>query len=147
MFEEQVASRIREVAEINSETSVPLPERGRAAGDQWMERLAGNFDAFLLNLEFGISVARDPELRAKYGARLGAMRLYLARFLEQEEAAGNIDLPMPAAKLALVIRALGLGLAQEKLGDPDGVPDEVFGEFIEWLYTVLAPDGRPAPTG
>jgi AcrR family transcriptional regulator len=141
VYEQRVASRVREVAGIIADTSIPMPERGRAAGDQWMERFASDVDGFLLNLEFGTYAVRNADLRREYGARVAAMRIALARFLEQDAAAGNIALPMPAEKLALVIRALGLGLAFEKLSDPEGVPDEVFGEFLALLFQLLAPAG------
>jgi AcrR family transcriptional regulator len=139
VYEQRVTKRVREVTGIIADTSVPLPQRGRAAGDQWMERFAGDMEGFLLNLEFGVYAVRHPELRREYGARVAAMRVALARFLEQDEAAANVELPMPAEELALVVRALGLGLAFEKLADPEGVPDEVYGRFLELLFDLLVP--------
>jgi hypothetical protein len=41
---------------------------------------------------------------------------------------------MPADKLALVLNALGNGLAMEKLIDPESVPDALFGEVITLLW-------------
>jgi AcrR family transcriptional regulator len=147
VYERRVTARVREVAEIIADTSVPMPDRGRRAGDQWMERFAGGIETFLLNLEFGTYAARSPKLRNEYAARLSAMRLTLAHFLEQDAAAGNIELPLPADELALVITALALGMAMEKLGDPQGVPDDVYGRFLELLFAEFAPRKRRAPAG
>jgi AcrR family transcriptional regulator len=145
VYEQRVVHRVHEVAGIIADTSIPMPERGRAAGDQWMERFAADIEGFLLNLEFGVYAVRSADLRREYGARVAAMRVALTRFLERDAAAGNIELPMPAEELALVIRALGLGLAFEKLGDPAGVPDEVYGKFLALLFDLLAPAGPKQP--
>jgi hypothetical protein len=36
-----------------------------------------------------------------------------------------------------VIRALGVGLAIEKLTDPDAIRDELFGDFLYVLFRLL----------
>jgi hypothetical protein len=39
--------------------------------------------------------------------------------------------------LALVLRALGIGLAIEALVSPDAVRDDLYGDFVELLVTML----------
>jgi len=128
VFEQRVAGRVSDVSALAADRETPLADRARAAGDQWMERLGGDVDGFLLVLEFVGYAARRPELRERFGAQVATMRRTIAGLLEQE----GVELPLGAERTALAIRALGLGIAFEKLLDPD-VPDEAYGEALAWL--------------
>jgi AcrR family transcriptional regulator len=138
MAEEFAIDRVRELDEVIGATDVDPAERARAAGDQWMARLADDPVRFRVAIEFRNYAAERPEVREALANRVGAVREAAARQLERDADAGRIELPLPASDLAAVVRALGIGLAVEKLTDPDAIREELFGEFLAILFQLLA---------
>jgi AcrR family transcriptional regulator len=112
LYETWVAERVSEIEESHDV---------RAAADEWMQRVAKDPAAFLLRLEFTARAARDPKLRRKLGARVGAVPLAIGRSVEVDE------------ELALGLQALSLGLALEALANPDAVRPGLAGELAERL--------------
>ena len=148
MAEEFALDRVRELTEVIGAAEVDAAERGRAAGDQWMARLAADPQRFRVALEFRNYAQQRPAVREALAARVAAVREATARQLERDAADGRIALPLPASDLAAVVRALGLGLAIEKLTDPGAIRDELFGDFLYVLFRLLegaAPDGATPP--
>jgi hypothetical protein len=109
-----------------------------------MERLAGDPTDFMLRLEFALHAARNPELSEAFAARAGAIRLLIERVLNEHSARTKTNYPLPLDELALVIRALGIGLAVERLYEPGRGRDELFGDFLAILLDLM--EGRkPQP--
>jgi AcrR family transcriptional regulator len=139
VFEDYMAERARELAatQFDLKESAPLEIRARALADQWMERFAKDRESFVLHMEFIAHAGRDPQLAERFGARSAALREAVADYISryQEEIGG--ELPLPAADLALILRALGIGLAVEALGRPDDVRPDLYGDFVELLVTLL----------
>ena len=139
VFEEYMAERARELAETQAGLGddAPLEARARALADQWMERFAADRESFLLHLEFLGQAGREPGMAERFGTRSAALRetvaAYIARFQEKESA----EAPLPPADLAMVLRALGIGLAVEALVSPEAVRDGLYGDFVELLVTML----------
>jgi len=139
VFEEYMAARARELADTQAglDADAPLELRARALADQWMERFAEDRDSFLLHLEFLAGSRREPELAERFGTRSAAMReaiaAYIARFQEEE----GTEAPLSPADLALVLRALGIGLAIEALVSPDAVSNDLYGDFVELLVVMM----------
>lgn len=138
MAEEFAVERVREIAEVIGASEVDVAERGRAAGDQWMKRFADDPARFRVAMEVRNYAEQRPDLRRALATRVAAVREATARQIAEDGAQGRIALPLPAADLAAVIRALGLGLAIEKLTDPDAIRDELFGDFLYLLFRLLA---------
>jgi hypothetical protein len=93
-------------------------------------------------------------VREALADRVAAVREATARQIDSDAQAGRLALPLDADDLAAVIRALGLGLAIEKLTDPDAIRDELYGDFLYMLFRLLEradpervtpPRARPAP--
>ncbi len=149
VFEEYMADRARELADTQAELAedAPLELRARALADQWMERFAADRDSFLLHLEFLAGSRREPALAERFGTRSAAMRegvaAYIARFQEEE----GVEAPLPPADLALVLRALGIGLAIEALVSPEAVPDDLYGDFVELLVKLMREHAAGEQTG
>lgn len=144
VFEDYMATRARE---LNTAASSPggLAERARAFADRWMERFGDDRESFLLHLEFMVHAARDPELSEKMGVRQASLRVAIERHLEEAEHAGGGGLTLSAADLALVMRALGMGLAVEALNNADAVRPDLFGDFVEQVFRVITePAGTPS---
>jgi AcrR family transcriptional regulator len=142
MAEDFAIDRVRELSEVIGAEDVDVAERARRAGDQWMERLLADPVRFQVALEFRNYAQERPEVREALAARLAAVRMAAARQLEDDARAGRIDLPLPAEDMAAVVRALGIGLAIERLTDPDAVRDGLFGDFLHALFRLLAREGE-----
>ncbi len=139
VFEGYMAERVRELAASQAElpAEAPLEARARALADQWMERLARDRESVLLHMEFIANGDRDPELARRFGTRSAAMREAVARYIEAFQEEEGVELPLAADDLALVLRALGIGLAIEALVSPEAVGDDLYGDFVELLVGLL----------
>jgi AcrR family transcriptional regulator len=139
VFEEYMAERARELAETQAglAADAPLELRARALADQWMERFAADRDSFLLHLEFLAGSRREPELAERFGTRSAAMREAIATYIAHYQEEEGVEAPLPPADLALVLRALGIGLAIEALVSPEAVRDDLYGDFVELLVTMM----------
>jgi AcrR family transcriptional regulator len=135
VFEDYMARRARELAGTQAALGqgAPIEARARSLADQWMERFAADRESFVLQMEFLVHAARDPDLAGRLGARSAALRETVARYISSYEAEAGSKFPLPAQELALVLRALGIGLAVEALISPDAVRPEIFGDFVELL--------------
>jgi AcrR family transcriptional regulator len=111
-----------------------LEEQARVGGSLFMAQFEEDRWADLLFLDFVTYAARNPEFRARLAARHHETTAAIADVMVENSATSEWSLPMPADKLALVLNALGSGLALEKLIDPDAVPNELFGEVITLLW-------------
>lgn len=137
VFEDYMAERVRELAETQAALGedAPLRVRARALADQWMDRLARDRESVALHLEFIAHADRDPELARRFGSRSAAMREALARYITHFQQEAGLELPLSADDLALVLRALGIGLAIESLVSPDAVRHDLYGDFVEQLVS------------
>jgi AcrR family transcriptional regulator len=144
VFEEYMAARARELAEtqvdLPADTSLEL--RARALADQWMERLAADRESFLLHLEFLGRAGREAGMAERFGSRSASLREVIAAFIAHSQKEEGIEAPLSPADLAMVLRALGIGLAVEALVSPDAVRDDLYGDFVELLVGMLREQGR-----
>jgi AcrR family transcriptional regulator len=145
VFESYATTRVREFEEIHESAEGELPLRARAYADQWMQRLRHDPEFMVLTLEFLVHAWRNPPLREALGHRVAFGRLALARILDEEAVRESRELPMPAEDLATVLRELGSGLGLAKLADPDGISDELFGDFVELFFRLAAERERERP--
>lgn len=140
-----VATRARENETVRSRTDGRLPERARALGDYWMERVSSDPSYIYLALEY-LSYARDkPELRKQLAPRVGAGRDQLAQMIRDGAARDGVELPMSADDLGIVLRELGGGLAIAKLIDPGAFPNGLFGEFLAVFFELVEKASRKRP--
>lgn len=136
VFEDYMTKRIEEVTHA-TEIQGTFAERARAGADQWMQRFNDDRETFLLHLEFMIHAARNPKLSKQLGQRMAALRLEIERQLAEREATSHTQLPMPAADLALILRALGIGLAVEALNQPGQINPRLYGDFVALIASQL----------
>ncbi len=147
VFEDYMAERVRELAETQSAlpAEAPLEVRARALADQWMDRLAHDRESVLLHMEFIAQADRDPELARRFGTRSAAMREAISRYIAQYREEAGVELALSSEDLALVLRALGIGLAVESLVSPDAVRHGLYGDFVEQLVALLRKADSPQP--
>src|SRR5665811_2231820 len=130
VFEDYMAERVRELAETQAALpeDAPLEQRARALADQWMERSARDRQSVVLHMEFIARGEREPELARRFGTRSAAMREAVAGYIAQYQEESGVEPALPAGELALVMRALGIGLAIEALVSPEAVRDDLYDE-------------------
>lgn len=143
VFEDYMAERVRELAETQAALpeDAPLEQRARALADQWMERFARDRASVILHMEFIARGEREAELAKRFGRRSAAMREAVAGYISEYQREAGVELAMPAGDLALVMRALGIGLAIESLVSPEAVRDDLYGDFTELLVGLLRKAG------
>ncbi len=143
VFEDYMATRARELAatQRNLGEEASAQERARALADQWMKRFATDRDSFALHMEFIAHAGHHPELAERFGTRSAALRETVARYITSYQDEAGIELPLPADDLALIVRALGIGLAVEALIAPSSVREDLYGDFVEMLVVLLKERG------
>jgi|SRR5947209_1839932 len=124
VFEDFAAVRVQQVEQSVGDAGP------RAGADQWMRLLDESPSLFWLHVEFANYAMDHPELRERFALGVAAVRLAIARVLAE-----RYELTVPPEWLATVIRALGLGLALERLVDPSAIPPEMFGDAVELLLS------------
>jgi AcrR family transcriptional regulator len=148
VFEDYMTERVRELAETQAALpdDAPLEVRARALADQWMDRLARDRESVVLHMEFIAHADRDRELARRFGTRSSAMREAISHYITQYQQEAGMELVMPVDDLALVLRALGIGLAIESLVSPDAVHHDLYGDFVELLVSLLREGGFAQPS-
>jgi AcrR family transcriptional regulator len=141
VFEQYMAQRIDEVTQATAAQGT-FAERARAGADQWMRRFGEDRATFLLHLEFMIHAARNPQLSEQLGERMALLRGELERRLLAHELETGVTLPLPAADLALILRALGIGLAVEALNQPGEIDTGLYGDFVALVAGQLEANAR-----
>jgi AcrR family transcriptional regulator len=139
VFEDYMAERARELSrtQVDLGEDAPLEVRARALADQWMERFSRDRESFLLHMEFIAHAGRDPELAGRFGERSASLREAVSRYISEYQREVGAELALPADDLALILRALGIGLAIEALVSPDAVREDLYGDFVELLVGLL----------
>lgn len=147
VFEDYMAERVRELAETQAALppDAPLEARARALADQWMDRLERDRESVALHMEFIAHADRDPKLARSFGSRSAAMREAVSRYISAYRQEAGVELALPADELALVLRALGIGLAVESLVSPDALRHDLYGDFVQLLVTLMRERGSAAP--
>jgi AcrR family transcriptional regulator len=144
VFEDYMAERVRELAEtqVALADDASLEVRARALADQWMDRLARDRESFALHMEFLAHAGRDPQLARRFGTRSSTMREAVARYISHYQQETGLEPAMPADDLALILRALGIGLAIESLVSPEAVRHNLYGDFVELLVSLMRERGQ-----
>jgi AcrR family transcriptional regulator len=146
VFEDYAAVRAAEV-ERAVDAAGDADARPAAAAAQWMDKLAAEPQWFPVWVEFWAYAVHHPLLRKKFAVPLGALRVTIGRLVERRASERGFALPMPAEDIGLAIKALGEGVALEKLIDPDAVPDSLLGNFLAIFFRGLEASGESPDHG
>lgn len=136
LIEERVDRRARELMGVTEHAppetaTAPLVSRGVSSFADEQQALV------LLLQEYWSLAVRDASLRDGYVQRQHALRERLGEALAARHRTTGVPLTFPAETLATGIIALITGLAQERIADPQGVPDDLLGELLSLLYDGL----------
>lgn len=137
LFEEHVAERIRTYRRL-FESGATQGAQARRGADDWMNFVDTNPHFIQLFVEFWAYSLRNPRLRRRFTTRFGAFREAIGEMIQAASADRGIQVSASTARqLGAAINALGIGLAFEKLADPEDVPNELFGSLLESLVPIL----------
>jgi AcrR family transcriptional regulator len=137
LFEEHLATQMHDYLEL-FEAAGSLDEQARGGADRWMAYLREHPHYYPLFLEFATYAAREPDVREIFKERQRSFHSLFAGMVERGSKDVGIELPPETAEqLGIFIGALGNGLALEKLADPEGVPDELFGGLLAVIFQGL----------
>jgi AcrR family transcriptional regulator len=139
VIDRHVSQRTETIADV-VEAGRPLGEQLAQGGQIFTAALAEDRKWFLLGLEFSIYAARNPDVTPTLGRGYRQMRTQVAELIQRRADEQGRALPVAADQLARAIFALSHGLALEKLGDPDGVSDRLFGEILGLVLQSLTAD-------
>jgi AcrR family transcriptional regulator len=143
LADRQVDNRVREILAV-AETAEGGGEPGAEAAEQFLAFLERDPEWPLLFYEFWSMGVRSERLQGELRKRRDAVRDALAETLERVATKAGFELRFPPRDLATAIAAAVNGLAFERAADPDGLPDQVFGEFIAAVLgcAIAAPEAR-----
>ena len=127
-YAERIVRRQGEILAAHHRAATPA-EQARAAADGWMERVRSDPEYFLLFLEFVLHAARNPDVGRRFAKQTSTTRRTIEALLEQRAD----ETPIAPDRMALAIRALGLGLAIEHVLDTSEVPPDLYGEVVGLL--------------
>lgn len=80
--------------------------------------------------EFCIVAIREEEIGARFRARLREAKGAITKLVEERVQSAGVELSLPVERLVLGIFALMMGIALEKLIDPEAIDDTLFGEML-----------------
>jgi AcrR family transcriptional regulator len=134
LVEERIDKPILEAVR-RLESARPDQDMAPEADRVFAHLLGPERQVLLLDHEYWAQAARDPKLRARYAARRAELRCALARALEARMAhLGAPPLGQRADGMAAALLGLARGLAQQRLLDPEAVPDTLYGETLALIY-------------
>jgi AcrR family transcriptional regulator len=133
LLEERIDRPMREAIKL-LESAPPEDDMALEANRHFVELVSGQRELLLLDHEYRSQAIRDSRLRARYVKREAKLRSVLAKGLQAR--AKHLGAPLVAAPehVATALLALAFGLAQEKLIQPDAVPDELLGDMFALIY-------------
>lgn len=137
LVHEHVDRATREMIELLQSQSA---ERDMApeASRRFADLLARQREWLLLDNEYWSLAVRDPDARRRYAERRRELRKALGAALAARVATlGAEQVDVDPERIATVIIALTVGLAQQALVEPQAVPDDLLGDTIALIYKGL----------
>lgn len=138
LADEEFAWRLDQLRAALEEAPADPHAGAEAAGRSMMRALAAHQDMHVLFSEFRVHADRSPGTRRRFADRRREVRRTLAETVAAYAERAGVELALPADHIATVLLALTNGLALERLGQAEAVPDELFGEVIGLLFRPAA---------
>jgi AcrR family transcriptional regulator len=143
MLDARFAERLAEMDRVLS-TDEPPETQARTAARDFVDYLKSDPEWEQLFFEAGLYASRDERFREQLTARYAAMRERMAEILRRRAESAGFDPGVPFDQLAMMIFAMGNGVAFERLVEPAAVPDDLFSTMLE-LFTRGAQGRQPPP--
>jgi AcrR family transcriptional regulator len=125
-------------------TKGDLPTRARSGADTWVELVRSEPAYFPLFIEAWRHALEDARFRKRFVSTSRKLIAAITDMVSQGSGQQGSALDAQTTeRIALVIYALGNGLALQRAVDPSKVPDELFGDALEAGTSILAQLSRP----
>jgi AcrR family transcriptional regulator len=133
LLEERVDRPMREALKL-LESAPPEEDMALEADRRFVELVRGQRELLLLEHEYRSLALRDSRLRARYVKREANLRSVLAKGLQARLKHRGAPPAAAPEQVATAVLSLVFGLAQERLIDPDAVPDHLLGDMFALIY-------------
>ncbi len=137
VLEERVEAPLREATSALAELAVE-EDMSAAANRMLVEFMRGDRAAVILDDEFWRQALRNPQVRERYRRRQRELRAALAEVLRtRTRQLGAPESETPYEHVAIAFLALISGILRSRVVDPDGIPEDLFGEIAGLVYAGL----------
>jgi AcrR family transcriptional regulator len=133
MVEARFGDRLGAIRAAVAEPGAP-GEQARRSGESFVRTLVADPEWPPVFMEFWAYAQRNPAVRRRFAAQVGALRAAVAEILGARAAELGMELPLPAEHLATMTFAMATGFAMERQLDPRAVPDELLGTMLEVFF-------------
>ncbi len=116
VLEDIYAGEIAEITEMF--TSADTVDEGLATFERWAQRMIGAEGRTVLAVEYAVRVRHSEPMRAQLAALDERMAGVIATLITDRCAALGITPLLPARRLAAALLNLGLGIAVQRMVDP-----------------------------
>jgi AcrR family transcriptional regulator len=125
--------RLTEVRAALAEPGSPA-DQARRTGVEFVRALSADPAWMPLFMEFWAHAQRNPAARRRLVARLRALRAAVAEILAERAHELGVELPVPAAELAVMTFAMASGAALERALEPAAVTEDLYGSMLEIFF-------------
>jgi AcrR family transcriptional regulator len=136
LYEERIHRRGRELREVVERSGGPEAGLGPAAAN-FLDVLRQEREWFLLYFEFWLHAARDPAFGERFRALHEAGLQELAEGIAEGLDQFGLEPPLSPVELGQAVRALGYGIALERVLDEASVADAQLGQVLTLLLRGL----------
>ncbi len=105
-----------------------------------------SLDWLLLVSEFWHYAMRDERARKALAEQYERARQLSARMIAEKYAEAGVKPPMPARDLAILVEAIGIGVAFQSAVDPGAIPASLQGEATRRLLAPTREEGAAGPS-
>jgi AcrR family transcriptional regulator len=134
LYEERVDRPWRETIAL-LESSSPALDMAEEANRRFAQLIEGRPEVTLVAHEYWMQAVRDDDLRKSFAERHRSLRAALGKaIISRLEHLGAPPLSIEPEMMASAFLAIAVGLAQQKLTDPDSVPGDLFGRLLALIY-------------
>lgn len=130
LLDAKVSTYLVQGLDAVADTERPLVERARALGDRLTAVDQEQEDWTLLFLELWQRAVRSPDGQEAFRRRRRELHAAVTQAVVEHTDGVGIPATLSPDELATLLMALTNGLALERLGDPDAVPDDLLGRVL-----------------
>ena len=131
VLEEKLDPRLGKMYE--AARRAPSGEAGARVGAEFSAYLKQRRSWLVMLIEFWAQAAHERKSQRMFKRRHQGLRAAVAETLDERAARLGTPLVLPTEELATVLIALTNGFAVERLADPSGVPDDLYGRALDLL--------------
>jgi AcrR family transcriptional regulator len=149
MVDERFQRRAEAICRAWADDRNPL-EQARDSAAEFMSFVDSDPDWGLLFFETWVHAVRNPELGRELVKRYATLRKVVAEVVESRARAAGIELPIPADRVAFMVFSMGMGVALERVLEPEQADPDLYPALLEIFTRGLKAMARPrrrGPTG